>query len=362
MNKIAFTGSFDPITLGHLWVIEEASNIADNVEIIIATNPNKKYMFPIDVRAKMISDILIEKGLANRASVHIAENEYSALTATELGCEYLIRGIRSASDFDYESVIQKANTEILGGVKTLFVMPPRDLESVSSSFVKSLIGPKRWHIHIQKFVPKVVYRQFVFDYLLNQLILMFGRVESNESFVNFIIDRYSQNSGYHSLDHIISCLQEVNNWSQHKYAWLAILFHDIDGSVTESAKIAKEQLNILGFGTSTKETVCNLIRSTDYFNYNRGFKQSEDEKLIQCVDLSILGKSPTIYNEYVEGVRKEYSHYSDEQFNSGRLEVLQKLQGIDLFPLPEFAKKYEKQARSNIAQEIVKLCNSSVQA
>jgi pantetheine-phosphate adenylyltransferase len=165
MKNIAFTGSFDPITKGHLWVAQEALELADKLILIIATNPAKKYYFTESERVLMIKESLKEYGIENKVDVVVVRNEYVSQVALDYDCKYLIRGLRSSIDFDYEAMIQKANTEVLDGAKTIFVMPPRDLESISSSFIKGLIGPVGWHWKIKNFVSKGVYDALIIKYL-----------------------------------------------------------------------------------------------------------------------------------------------------------------------------------------------------
>ncbi len=158
MKKIAFSGSFDPITNGHMYVLKEGLLLADKVLLIIAVNPDKKTLFTEKERENMIYQTLLEHHIEDKVDILISKKEFVAQIALENDCQYLIRGIRNGVDFDYESLIQKANTEILQGAKTIFIMPPRELESVSSSFIKNFVGPVGWHWYVQKFVSQSVYR------------------------------------------------------------------------------------------------------------------------------------------------------------------------------------------------------------
>jgi pantetheine-phosphate adenylyltransferase len=165
MEKIVFAGSFDPLTNGHLWVIQEGLEIAQKVCVFVAENNNKKTMFSAIDRKTMIEESCNAKGFKDRVEVIVVNNEYVANKAIQIGASHLIRGIRSSNDFDYEGLIQKTNADILGGAKTVFVMPPRDLESVSSSFVKTLVGPVGWHWHVKQFLPLPVYKRFLEDFV-----------------------------------------------------------------------------------------------------------------------------------------------------------------------------------------------------
>lgn len=164
LKRIGFAGTFDPITKGHLWVIGEAENIAEEVIIMIAHNNAKSQMFTIEERKHIIEQSIREEGY-HKSKVEIVHNEYTATYAKKNNIDYLIRGIRSTVDFDYENTLQQANTSVLQGAKTLFVMPPRDLGSVSSSFVKSLIGPKNWQFYIKQFLTESAFSAISFDWL-----------------------------------------------------------------------------------------------------------------------------------------------------------------------------------------------------
>lgn len=167
LKRIGFAGTFDPITKGHLWVIEEAEQLADEVVILIAQNNSKQHMFSVEQRKVIIEQSLLEGGYL-KSKVEIVDNEYTATYAKSHNIDYLIRGIRSTVDFDYENVLQQANTSVLQGAKTLFVMPPRDLGSVSSSFVKSLIGPKGWQFYIKQFLTDSAFEAIELKYLLTK--------------------------------------------------------------------------------------------------------------------------------------------------------------------------------------------------
>ena len=77
--------------------------------------------------------------------------------ATEIGASYILRGIRSAPDYEYERGMRHMNAELNGEITTIFLMPPRELSELSSSMVKGLVGPEGWEEHVQKLVPAPVF-------------------------------------------------------------------------------------------------------------------------------------------------------------------------------------------------------------
>lgn len=374
MKKIAFTGSFDPITKGHLWVVQEGLEIAEKVVLMIAVNPSKKYMFSEKERKDMIYNSLVEYGIENRVEIVISRNEYVAQSAMDLDCQYLIRGIRSAVDFDYESLIQKANTEVLGGAKTIFVMPPRDLESVSSSFIKNLVGPVGWHWNIKKFITNAVYDALIKKYLEQCVKKYTGLIlddNQKEKLITTVLEKY-KNRSYHNIDHIIHCFQELewflsNNDSTDKInindVGLAILTHDIiygqkEEKIDEelSAQWLEDYLNQIN---QFRQEPVDIVLSTAHLSGK--YKIDTPEKaLMTSIDLAILGQREEIYKRYADSVRKEYSFVNDNDYVAGRIKAIDFLLNHTLF-LDETFNKYETRARKNMESEKTRLCSYNVE-
>lgn len=374
MKKIAFTGSFDPITKGHLWVVQEGLEIAEKVVLMIAVNPTKKYMFSEKERKEMIYKSLVEYGIEDRVEIVISRNEYVAQSAMDFDCQYLIRGIRSAVDFDYESLIQKANTEVLGGAKTIFVMPPRDLESVSSSFIKNLVGPVGWHWNIKKFITDAVYDALIKKYL-EECIKKYTGLNLNEHqrerLMTIVLKSY-ENRSYHNIDHIVHCFQELE-WflsnsesSEHiniQDVGLAILSHDIVYGAKED-KI-DEELSAQWLADYLKEInqfrqePIDIVLSTAHLSGKYQVDTIEKE-LMTSIDLAILGQREEIYKRYADGVRKEYSFVNDNDYVAGRIKAIDFLLAHKLF-LNQTFHKYESRARKNMENEKNKLYAYSVE-
>jgi pantetheine-phosphate adenylyltransferase len=133
------------------------------LHIAIAVNPNKKYTFTEQERQEMLVDSLRERfgDKANDISVQVIPHLYLAKFAESKGVNLLLRGIRDQDDFKYERSMRNANAKICPNVDTLFMIPPRELEDVSSSFVKGMIGPEGWENEIVDFVPDVVYNKLL---------------------------------------------------------------------------------------------------------------------------------------------------------------------------------------------------------
>jgi pantetheine-phosphate adenylyltransferase len=158
MKRIGMVaGSFDPITNGHQWLIEQALEICDKVYVVVGNNPAKKYLFSEYDRGSMVKAVFEPHNAVKRRL--IVTNLADSLlinVAAELGCNFLIRGIRNSEDFNYESQVHLINRKIQPTIETVFLIPPRELTEVSSSTVKGLVGFKGWEDIVSTYVHPVV--------------------------------------------------------------------------------------------------------------------------------------------------------------------------------------------------------------
>ena len=115
---------------------------------------NKKYTFSLDERLQMLTRIT-EK--CQNTTVDTFENQFLVNYARSLKADYILRGIRSESDYEYERVMRNINSDLNPNIVTVFLMPPREIAEISSSFVKGLIGPEGWEKTLIKYVPEPVY-------------------------------------------------------------------------------------------------------------------------------------------------------------------------------------------------------------
>ena len=159
-----YAGSFDPPTNGHLWMIEQGAKMFDELIVAIGVNPNKKYTFSIDERIKMLQDSV--KDCPN-VSINYFDNKYLVKYAQTIGADYILRGIRNTSDFSLEQGMNNINRDISQQTNTVFLIPPRELCEISSSFVKGLIGPDGWQNIVSQYVPKPVLNKIKEKYLKN---------------------------------------------------------------------------------------------------------------------------------------------------------------------------------------------------
>ena len=151
-----YAGSFDPLTNGHLWMIQRGLELFDRLVVSIGSNPSKSYTFSVEERLS-----LIEASVPSCERLELTEfhNRYLVDYARELGADFILRGIRSPQDYDYERVLRHINSDIAPEIQTVFLMPPRDIAELSSSMVKGLIGPDGWENMVRRYVPPPVFER-----------------------------------------------------------------------------------------------------------------------------------------------------------------------------------------------------------
>ena len=161
MRKAVYAGSFDPITHGHLWLVEQGVKLFDELIVAIGTNPDKSYTFSSEERLKMVRQSIIH---GPGITVDSFEGKFLVDYASEVGADYILRGIRSQNDYEYERGIRHVNSDLRPEVVTVFLMPPREIAEVSSSMIKSLIGPEGWTRIIGQYVPEPVLKCLIERY------------------------------------------------------------------------------------------------------------------------------------------------------------------------------------------------------
>ena len=151
-QKAIYPGSFDPVTNGHLDVIQRAARIFDHVIVAVANNTSKKTLLTIRERAELLREVT--KGIKN-VSVETFDDLVIAY-ARKKKIHVIIRGLRMTSDFDYEFQIALTNRRLAEDIETVFLMPSENVSFVSSSLLKEVAG---LNADISSFVPKAVERK-----------------------------------------------------------------------------------------------------------------------------------------------------------------------------------------------------------
>jgi pantetheine-phosphate adenylyltransferase len=134
-RKALFPGTFDPFTNGHLDVVNKGLVIFDEIVIAIGTNSSKKEMFSLEQRIDWIKAIFKTKPAVNVIS-------YEGLTVQiceEIGAEFILRGLRTVTDFEYERQIALVNESLVPGIQSVFVMSGQENSIVSSTIIRDLI-------------------------------------------------------------------------------------------------------------------------------------------------------------------------------------------------------------------------------
>ena len=138
MKICVFPGSFDPITKGHEELVKRAAPLFDKVIIAIGVNSKKKYLFSLEQRLEWIETVF--KDFDN-----VEVDHFQNLTANyckTVNANYLLRGLRNASDFDYEKTISQINNIVGDGLETVFLISNPKYSHISSSVVRELIKGK----------------------------------------------------------------------------------------------------------------------------------------------------------------------------------------------------------------------------
>jgi len=154
MKKITaiYPGTFDPVTNGHLDVIERASKLFDKVIITIAVNSNKTPLFTKEERLQMIKAVV-------KKYKNVSVDVFDGLLVTyakKKKASVIIRGLRAISDFDYEFQIALTNRKLVPEVNTIFLMPSEKYSFLNSSLVRELASYKA---NVKEFVPDYVYKK-----------------------------------------------------------------------------------------------------------------------------------------------------------------------------------------------------------
>lgn len=153
--KIAiYPGSFDPITKGHLDILNTASEMFDKVIIAVANNSEKQGFLPVNTRVQLIKESV--KDISN-----VEVDSFEGLTinyAHKKGATVLIRGLRAVSDFEYEMQLSQANSALAPDVKTVFLTTKPKYNFISSSTIKEIFLNGG---DVSKFVPEPVAKTLI---------------------------------------------------------------------------------------------------------------------------------------------------------------------------------------------------------
>lgn len=149
MRLAVFPGSFDPITNGHIDLVERAVPLFDKIVVSVGINNQKTALFTLEQRMKWLT-----KSFENYPTISI--DTFEGLTVNyckKIGANFLLRGLRQSSDFDYEKTISQLNQIIGDNIETIFLISKPEFSHISSTIVREII---KGHGDVSKFVPEFI--------------------------------------------------------------------------------------------------------------------------------------------------------------------------------------------------------------
>lgn len=150
-----YPGTFDPITLGHIDIIERSSKLFDQVIVTLALNPSKSPLFDIEEREEMIRDAI-------QKFTNVTVEKFDGLIvdfALKRQATVIIRGLRAISDFEYEFQMALMNRNLAQEITTVFLMPHENYTYLNSTIVRNVAG---FGGNIEKFVTKFVAEKLIY--------------------------------------------------------------------------------------------------------------------------------------------------------------------------------------------------------
>ncbi len=141
-NIAVYAGTFDPVTCGHIDIIERASRLYDHLYVTIFTNPNKKTMFTLDEVTQSFDNVTID-----------SSDDLAVEYASKVGASVLVRGLRATMDFEYELQLASSNQYLDDSIDMVFLMTRPSHSFISSSTVKEIVSH---HHSVTGLVPDVV--------------------------------------------------------------------------------------------------------------------------------------------------------------------------------------------------------------
>lgn len=332
MKKAVITGSFDPITLGHEWLIKKASEMFDEIVVVIAKNDQKKSYFLDEEKESFVKDSV--KDLKNVTVVTI-EDQFIVSYAESIGAKFLVRGVRNAQDLEYERTIERMNQSISSKVQTVFLMPPSDLQHISSSLVKSLVGFTGWNKVVAPLVPPSVYSSFLRKTTEVFLRARWKDFSEDEDMFGVILNKYSEpHRYYHTTEHLVNLFKGLDLFSlpRHKQGLLTfiIFFHDLYYDPMAKDNEERSAREYESFGARNGFTEHILKKGSEIILGTKNHHQAPNYELMDVfldLDLRILAASAEKFLEYENNIRLEYNQVPEDIYIRERSRIMTSLKG-----------------------------------
>ena len=361
MEKAIYAGFFDPFTLGHLHIVQQALQKFDKLIINVGTNPQKKTLFSSGMRLEMVKQTLKACNLEDKVELMCYKGMTADLALSE-EVYTLIRGIRVGTD-DIEKERNLAITNnYLGTIrginlKTEFIyVEDAFLRTVSSTAVKNLCQLRQFAA-VMKYVSPYVHQKLALEYL--EPIFKDAYFEGR---LYLKLAKQYDARAYHNLSHIAYMLNMLQIYLNAGYTDIAncdintltqaVFLHDYIYNPLEKNN---EEMSIQAaidedFVNECDKKFQDLVLATKHIKP----ANSELEALMADLDLSILGTfDDEIWKQYNHAIRQEYSMVPLKDYVKGRIEVLKNfLNKKRIFQTDFFYDMLEARARQNIAKEI----------
>ena len=154
MKIAVIPGSFDPLTVGHVNIIERASLLFDEIHVVVGINNKKDYLFSVEDRVKMI-----KKSLSHLDNVTVTS--YPGLIVSycrNVSAQYIVKGLRDSTDFSYEHELEINNKYIAPEIETVYFTSKKDNNFIRSSSVKTFLD---YGVDVKDLVPNPVYEEIL---------------------------------------------------------------------------------------------------------------------------------------------------------------------------------------------------------
>lgn len=154
IKKALFPGSFDPFTLGHEEIVRRALPLFDEIIIGIGINTSKKSLFELEKRKAWIEELFSD---TNKIKVSTFQG-LTVVFCEQIKANYILRGLRTAADFEYERTIAQLNQAMSPNLETILILSKPEYSMISSTIVREIL---KFNADIKPFVPEIIYNNIM---------------------------------------------------------------------------------------------------------------------------------------------------------------------------------------------------------